>query len=127
MINLYRTELETASRRELIALIEAYALGIDYHIEDDVYELREYTLDALEREGQTIFEAVEDDILDDLCNGNWTDGVHRMREHSITPNSLINWIEEQREELGEDYHSHFDLGSAVAVTELYNRERLEVC
>ncbi len=88
----------------------------------------ETTAEGLEqyfRECEDWYESIEDDILDDLYNGNWTDGANKMLENYITPNNLIDWLEEQREELGEEYHSHFDLGSAVSITELYNRARLE--
>ena len=50
MIHNYRNEIETASRKELIELVEEHTIGIDYHIEPDEDELREYVLDALERE-----------------------------------------------------------------------------
>jgi hypothetical protein len=124
MINNYRTEIETASRLELIELIESYALGIDYYSEN-LYELREYTLDALERENN-LFESAEDDILDTIMNGNWTDAAKQMHENYITPHGLVDYVNDYRYEEFDSAYEFFDLESAVSITELYNQMRKEV-
>ena len=125
MINNYRTEIETASRRELIEIIEAFALGIDYHAEPDVYELREYTLDALERENN-LYESAEDDILDSIMNGNWTQAVEQMFENHIHPHGLVDYVNDYRYEQYDEAYEFFNLESAVSITELYNQMRQEV-
>ena len=125
MINNYRTEIETASRRELIELIEEYALGIDYQEEPDQYELREYVLDALEREN-SLFESAEDDILDSIMNGNWTQGVEQMFDNYITPHGLVDYVNDYRFEQFDEAYEFFNLESAVSITELYSQMRKEV-
>ncbi len=123
MISNYRTEIETASRRELIELIEEYALGIDYHEEPDLYELREYTMDKLESENN-LYECVEDDILDTINNGNWTDAAKQMHENYITPNALVDYINDYRYEQYDEAYEFFTLDSAVSITELYHRKEV---
>ena len=125
MINTYRTEIETASRRELIELIETCALGIDYHEEPDVCELREFVMDKLESEN-SLYLCAEDDVLDSIMNGNWTQAVEQMLEVYITPNGLVDYINDYRFEEYEDAYEFFDLSSAVSITELYNQMRKEV-
>ncbi len=117
MINNYRTEM--------IVLIESYALGIDYHTEPDVYELREYTLDALEGENN-LYESAEDDILDSIMNGNWTQAVEQMFENHIHPHGLVDYVEDYRFEQYDEAYEFFNLESAVSITELYNQMRKEV-
>ena len=125
MIHNYRTEIETASRKELIELVEEHALGIDYHIEPDEDELREYVLDALEREN-LLFQSAEDDILDTICNGNWTQAVEQMLENYITPHGLVDYVNDYRFEEFEDAYGFFNLESAVSISELYSQMRREV-
>ncbi len=125
MIKNYRTEIVVANRRELIQLIETLALGIDYHSEPDVIELREYVLDALEREN-SLFESAEDDILDSIMNGNWTQAVKQMLENYITPHGLVDYVNDYRFEEFDEAYEFFNLESAVSITELYNQMRKEV-
>lgn len=122
MVKNYRTEIEEATRKELIELIESYALGIDYHVEDDLYELREYVLDALADENN-LFECIEDDILDSIMNGNWTDAAKQMYDNHITPHALVDYVQDYRFEQYDDAYEHFDLDSAVSITELYYQVR----
>ena len=123
MINNYRTEIETANRRELMEIIEAYALGIDYYEVDDTYELREYTMDKLEAENN-LYECVEDDILNTIMNGNWTDAAQMMHENYISPNGLVDYINDYRYEEFDEAYEFFTLDSAVAITELYHRKEV---
>ena len=123
MINNYRTEIEGANRRELIEVIEAYALGIDYYEVADTYELREYTLDKLEAENN-LYECAEDDILDTINNGNWTDAAKQMHENYITPHGLVDYVNDYRYEQYDEAYEHFDLSSAATITELYYRKEV---
>jgi hypothetical protein len=123
MINNYRTEIEGANRRELVELIEAYALGIDYHEVDDTYELREYTMDKLAAENN-LYECVEDDILDTINNGNWSDAAKQMHDNYITPHGLIDYVDDYRYEQFDEAYDFFDLGSAATITELYYKKEV---
>ena len=125
MIHNYRNEIETASRKELIELVEEHALGIDYHIEADEDELREYVLDALEREN-LLYLSVEDDILDTIMNGNWTQAVEQMLENYITPHGLVDYVQDYRYEEFEEAYEFFNLESAVSITDLYSQMRSAV-
>ena len=53
-----------------------------------------------------------DDILGTFANGNFTQGVEDMREHCISTEDLISYLEEKAEEYGMNiddmYYGHFD-------------------
>jgi len=119
MKTLYRKDLYNMSQDKLKEIIVLNDLSIDienYIQADEVIEKYEDNI-------STIFETIEDDILDDVYNGNWTDGTNKMLKNFINPNELMNYIEELREEQGDEAYSFFTLSSASALTSLYYQQR----
>lgn len=114
---MYKNEIREMNEAELIELIAENNLTIDYVDSDEVIELLEY-------EKGTIFECIEDDILDSIMNGNWTDAAKQMHEEYITPNGLVDYINDYRFEEYDEAYEWFNLDSAVAITELYYRKEV---
>ena len=115
----YQSTVRQMDNKELMYILKSYALVLDDTDPIDVDEL----IEAYEYEHGTMFESKEDDILDTIMNGNWSDAVEQMLESNVTPSGLVDYIEEYREELGAEYYNWFTLDSAVAITELFYRTR----
>ena len=117
-MDLYRDAINMMGEEELWAVLKSKK--IDCEIEelnsDDVIELLEY------HEGK-VYESVEDDILDSIFNGNWTQGAKQMVRNHVSPNALVDYIEDYRFENIQEAYDWFDLSSAVAITQLYQQER----
>ena len=116
---LYRYEIQMMNDTELLELIAMNALKVettDYIDTDEVIE-------ALELTEGTIFECAEDDILDSIYNGNWTDAAQQMLELNVSPNALTDYIEDYRFENCAEAYEFFDLSSAVCITQLYEQQR----
>ena len=118
-MNLYRDVIQKMQRIQLLEIAEKYGLKIDDTDSIDADE----TIELLENEQGTIFESVEDDILDSIKNGNWTDAAKQMIKDCITPHALIDYINDYRYEQYEEAYDWFDLESAVSITELYHELR----
>ena len=118
-VEMYRNEINEMDQSELATLVEEKSLAVDveeYIDSDEVIEL-------LQKEDGTIFESAEDDILDTICNGNWTFAVEQMMDLNVYPDSLVDYIENYRYEVYEEAYEWFTLESAVAITELFYRSR----
>ena len=114
---LYRNEIQMMNDTELLELIAINALKVettDYIDTDEVIE-------ALELTEGTIFECAEDEILDSIYNGNWTQAAKMMWDKFISPNALIDYINDYRFEQCAEAYEWFDLSSAVSITELYHQ------
>ena len=117
---MYQNEIREMSETELQKLISDNNLTIedtDFIDADEIIEL-------LEQEIGTIFECVEDDILDSIMNGNWTDAAEQMKENYITPHGLVDFVNDYRYEQYEEAYEFFDLSSVATITELYYRKEV---
>ncbi len=110
---MYRNTIQSMNETALQDLRE------QYNQEGDVYDLIDYLTD----EGIVNFDSPEDDILDSFTNGNYDQGAKQMLEHIINPRELIDWLEEQREELGEYFYQNISLSSTISIVESYNEAR----
>ena len=116
---LYRNEIVEMEQIELLEVIAAHALVVESDEEgwidaDDVIE-------ALEVQEGTIFECAEDDILDSIYNGNWTEAAKMMWDKFVSPNALVDYVSDYRFEQYDEAYEWFDLSSAVCITELYHQ------
>ena len=103
---MYRNTIQNMSETELDELREQNDISQTADVDD--------ILDILDP-----FECIEDDILNTFLNGNYLDGANQMLEHNITPYDLIDWLEEQREELGIWYYADIGLLTVISITESY--------
>lgn len=117
---MYKNEIRELDEAELLALISEHSLSI----EDEEFIDCEEVIELLEQENGTIFECIEDDILDTIMNGNWTDAANQMHEGYITPHGLIDYVNDYRYEQYEEAYEWFDLSSAATITELYYRKEV---
>jgi len=117
-MDLYRDEINMMDEEELWKVLKTKKIDCEFEVldSDDVIELLEH------HEGK-VYESIEDDILDSIFNGNWTDGAKQMVENNITPNALIDYINDYRFENIQEAYEWFDLSSAVAITQLYEQKR----
>ena len=117
-MDLYRDEISMMDEGQLWAVLKNHKIDCEREVldMDDVIELLEY------HEGK-VYESIEDDILDTIFNGNWTDGAKQMVQNHITPNALVDYIENYRFENIQEAYEWFDLSSAVAITQLYLQAR----
>ena len=118
-MSLYRNEINEMDGVELLALADRYNLVLEDRESVDADEV----IDLIEYYDCRVYESVEDDILDSIRNGNWTDAAKQMLESHITPNALIDYINDYRFEHYEEAYGWFDLSSAVSITELYHETR----
>ena len=81
-------------------------------------ETAEECLEVAEEQGIYIYDNLQDDILDDFYNGNWTQGVSKMYKNNIYPRDLIDYIEE-----AESNYSYITLDSIVTIMQLWEQER----
>jgi len=117
-MDLYRDEIYMMDEEQLWAVLKAKKIDCEREVldSDDVIVLLEY------HEG-IVYESIEDDILNSIYNGNWTDGAKQMVKNYITPNALIDYIDNYRFENIQEAYEWFDLSSAVAITQLYEQKR----
>ena len=117
-MSLYKDEINNMGKEQLWEVLKSKKIDCELKQldSDDVIELLEY------HEGK-VYESVEDDILDTIFNGNWTDGAKQMVQNHITPNALVDYIENYRFENIQEAYEWFDLSSAVAITQLYLQAR----
>ena len=116
---MYQNQIREMTENELREFIEDNKLilrDLEYLSDDEVIEV-------YEREVDRMFESAEDDILDSICNGNWSYAVEQMLDLNVYPDSLVDYIEEYRYEVFEEAYVWFTLDSAVAITELFYRAR----
>lgn len=113
---MYQNEIREMSETALYVLAAEHNVVTKHNDTDEIIEL-------LEQEIGTIFECAEDDILDSIMNGNWSQAVEQMQEHYITPHGLIDYINDYRFEQYDEAYEFFDLDSAVSITELYYQEK----
>ena len=118
-MSLYRDEINQMDEVELLALVDRHNLVLEDRESVDADEV----IDLLEYYDGRVYENIEDDILDSIRNGNWSDGAKQMLEQNITPNALIDYINNYREEHDEKSYEWFDLSSAVSIAELYHETR----
>lgn len=116
---MYKNDIRNMDDAQLQELIDEYAL-----ITDEEYFDCEEVIELLEEKIGTIFECIEDDILDSIRYGNWNDAAKVMHENYITPHALIDYIEDYRYEVYDDAYEWFDLSSAATITELYYRKEV---
>lgn len=119
---MYQNQIREMNKVELVEIITEYNLKIEdpgFVDADEVIELLEYELGK-------VFESAEDDILDSIMNGNWTDAAKQMHDEYITPHGLVDYVNDYRFEVFDEAYAFFTLESAVSITELYNQIRMEV-
>ncbi len=116
---MYKNEIYEMDQGELISLVEENNLTLDVTEYLDCDEV----IESYEHNHGRVFESAEDDILDSICNGNWTYAVEQMMDMNIYPDSLIDYIEDYRYEIFDDAYEFFKLDSAVAITELFYKTR----
>ena len=117
---MYQNEIKEMDREELAQIIEEYSLKI----EDTEFIDCDEVIELLEQEQGKLFKCPEDDILDTILNGNWTDASKQMHEMYITPHGLVDYINDYRFEEYEEAYDWFTLESAVSITELYNQKEV---
>ena len=110
---MYRDQIMNMDIEDFETLIAGYDINQEVGKEDLCNFIEE-------REG--LFDTAYDDILDSIYNGNWTEGAEIMLREHIHPNNLIDWLEEQREDI-QEYYSFFGLSHAVAMAEEYRTVR----
>ena len=115
---LYRNEITEMEQIELMELIAKYALRVESDSEGWID-----TDDVIEALTGIIYECPEDEILDSIYNGNWTQAAHQMLELYVTPSALVDYIEDYRFENYAEAYEFFDLSSAVCITQLYEQQR----
>lgn len=118
---IYRNEIHEMEQIELLELIAVNALAIDGD-EDGWVDVDE-VIEALEHQDGALHECAEDDIIDSIYNGNWSDAAKQMIEVHIPPSVLVDYITDYRYEQYEEAYAWFDLSSAVAITQLYEEQR----
>ena len=120
---LYRNEILEMDEGELLQLAAEHKLELD----DPDYIDADEIIEQLEESTGKLFDSAEDDILDTICNGNWNDGAKQMLEQHVTPDSLVDYINDFRYEQYEEAYEWFDLSSAVAITDVYHMvKKMEV-
>ena len=117
-MSLYKDEINMMDEEQLWAVLKSNKIDCEFEVldADDVIELLEY------HEGK-VYESVEDDILDSIYNGNWTQGAEQMLQNHITPNALVDYINDYRFENSQEAYDWFDLSYAVTIAQLYQQER----
>ena len=118
---MYKMEIHMMEQIELMELIAEQAIVVES--DDSGYVDADDVIEALEIQDGTMFECVEDDILDSICNGNWTQAAKMMLDKFITPNVLVDYVSDYRYEQYEEAYEFFDLSSAVCITQLYETDR----
>ena len=116
---MYQNQVRELTENELREFIEENKLILrdpEYLSDDEVIEVYEKEVDHM-------FESAEDDILDTICNGNWSYAVEQMLDMNVYPDSLVDYINDYRYEVFEEAYEWFTLESAVAITELFYRSR----
>ncbi len=116
---MYQNQIREMDEQELLELLSSngwVAEDKDYIDADEVIEI-------MKLEQGRVFESAEDDILDSICNGNWTYAVEQMLDLSVYPDSLVDYIENYRYEVFDEAYEWFTLESAVAITELFYKTR----
>jgi type I site-specific restriction-modification system R (restriction) subunit len=116
---MYKNEIRMMNERELQELVNDYQLIFEDPGMIDAEEI----IELLEDHQGYIPESVEEDILNSIYNGNWTDAVEQMLESNITPNSLVDYIEDYRFEVCPGSYEWFTLEHAVSLTSLYGEVR----
>jgi len=113
---MYRDEINKLNKLELIDLIEYEALTnlLDITADHTEDETRDKLVEALQDHGEWI-ENVYQDILDSLVNGNWNEGGKLMLEEYITPNELVDYINDYNEEMGYNMYQWFDMHSVIGI------------
>ena len=81
---MYRNEIVEMEQVELLELIAKDALIVESNEEGWID-----TDDVIEALTGIIYECAEDEILDSIYNGNWTQAAHQMLELYVTPNGLV--------------------------------------
>ncbi len=119
---MYQNEIREMDETELLELmkINAWVPKDENLIDaDEVIEVMEY-------EQGKVFESAEDDILDSIMNGNWSQAAEQMHELYISPHGLVDYVNDYRFEAYDEAYEFFDLESAVSITELYSQVKKEV-
>ena len=119
---MYQNEIREMSEVELLELLSSNG----WSVENPEYVDADEVIEIMQLEQGTVFESAEDDILDTIMNGNWTQAVEQMLENYITPHGLVDYVNDYRFEEFEDAYRFFNLESAVSITELYSQMRREV-
>ena len=97
-------------------------LVIELQINLATHETAEEGLEQYYRECLDWYDSIEDYILDDFTNGNWSDGGEAMLKHNINPIHLAEWIDEEAEENPYKF-DHIDRSYMVSITNTYNQAR----
>jgi len=118
MDNTYRDTLNEATLDELTELISMEYPDLDLIDPEDEDTIRAELIEHLEDRGDWI-DTAEEDALDSVYNGNWTEGAQIMKDNYISITNLIDYIEAKEDE-GADY-DWFDRGSAVALNSELDR------
>ncbi len=118
----YKTEIREMNEAELIAVVAEYALKI----EDTDYIDADEIIEIIEDRHETLFECAEDDILDSIYNGNWSQAVEMMQDTDtgyMFPSQIADYIEDQRFEIDDSMYEWFDLGSMSALCDTFYSAR----
>lgn len=123
METLYRNDIYEMDSDELLEALNNYnivtAMETDELQPEDVIEL-------IEAEQGFLFMCVEDDILDTIRNGNWTNAVEQMMDTNtgyMFPSQIADYISDERFCGDPDAFEWFDLGSMSALCDVFYSAR----
>ena len=119
---MYQNKIREMDEAELMEVVESHKLVLD---DEDFIDADEI-IELLEYQTGKIFESAEDDILDSIMNGNWTQAVEQMFENHIHPHGLVDYVNDYRFEQYDEAYEFFNLESAMCITELYSQMRKDV-
>ena len=119
---MYQNEIREMNESELLKLLSTNG----WSVKDENYIDADEVIEIMELEQGRVFESAEDDILDSILNGNWTQAVEQMFENYISPHGLVDYVSDYRFEVSDESYEFFDMESAVSITELYSTMRREV-
>ena len=120
---LYRNDIYEMDSDELMEALENY--NIVTALEADELEPEE-VIELIEVEHGHLFMRVEDDILDTIYNGNWTDAVEQMMDTStgyMFPSQIADYIEDVRFEEDPDTFGWFELSHMSALCDVFYSAR----
>ena len=116
---LYKNTILEMEQAELLTLVTTHTLKLDdpdFLDPDEIIELLE------DKDGR-MFDSPEDDVLNTIYYGNWNGGAKQMLNNCITPDSLVDYINDFRYDKNEEGYEFFDLSSAVAITDVYHMQK----
>jgi len=123
MRTIYTNEIYEMDITELLEALENY--NVVTALEEDELE-PEGVIELIQQEQGFLFTCIEDDILDSIYNGNWSDAVEQMMDTDtgyMFPSQIADYIEDQRFEVDESCFEWFNLGSMSALCDTFYSKR----